>query len=92
MTKLNIDPLEQAFSVPGHYEPSFSYTILKACAKCGGVHPLARTPPQPDGTCPDCGAPTKKSKEKSVRPQLGIATHLSNFMKTLNKHIKGEKD
>lgn len=39
------------------FEPSLSSTFLPGCAACHAPHPLARRPPLPPESCPDCGAP-----------------------------------
>lgn len=49
--------LQKSASAAGHYEPSLSFSVLPACHVCGGKHPLAYVPPQPDDQCPECGAP-----------------------------------
>lgn len=38
-------------------EPYVNKTVLKACSKCGSVHPRARKPPILSDECPDCGTP-----------------------------------
>ena len=104
----NIDKLEQVLGVPGHYEPVFTYTILKGC-KCGAPHPKAFTYWESDqakkewpeaqlkwnkndATCPNCSLKCKVGKSKEVPAQLGLPTVVSNFIKNINRNIKGDND
>ena len=47
-------------TVLGSFEPEVTHVFLPGCRACGGSHPLARRPPMPAATCPDCGAAQAK--------------------------------
>lgn len=51
-------------------EVTTTVQFLPKCRQCGGVHPLARKPKMPDGSCPDCGASTTKEASFKVDGEL----------------------
>lgn len=91
---------ENQISTSGVYKPSVSFTVLRACKECGGVHPLAREPKLPGDKCPDCGTPTLLGEtvtltedQVSLNPDyLGkgiLEKMIGEIKKTLNK-AKGD--
>lgn len=42
-------------SRPLLWRPSLGARLLPGCGHCGARHPLAHTPPLPEGVCPGCG-------------------------------------
>ncbi len=79
----------QSAGVAGHFEPTFSYVVLKACAVCGGVHPLARQPQQRADVCPDCGTPTAPTETVTVDAQdLQVDSGFISFVRRIFKKHK----
>lgn len=51
---------------PTYLEPTLTAQLLPRCQACGDRHPLAYQPPQPAGTCPNCGASSSLPRAVTV--------------------------